>query len=32
VEVEAEPGEPENQEEMPVEGEETGEEINKQQD
>jgi hypothetical protein len=32
VELEAEPGEPENQEEMPVEGEEAGEEVNEQQD
>jgi hypothetical protein len=30
VEVEAEPGELENQEEMPVEGEEAGEEVNDQ--
>jgi hypothetical protein len=32
VEVEAEPGEPENQEEVPVEGEEAGEEVNEQQE
>jgi hypothetical protein len=32
VEAEAEPGEPENQEEMPVEGEEADEEVNEQQD
>ena len=32
VEVEVEPGEPENQEEMLVEGEEAGEEVNEQQD
>jgi hypothetical protein len=32
VEVEVEPGEPENQEEMPVEGEEASEEVNEQQD
>jgi hypothetical protein len=32
VEVEAEPGEPENQEEMSVEGEEGGDEVNEQQD
>jgi hypothetical protein len=31
VEVEAEPGEPENQEEMPVEGEESSQEVNEQQ-
>jgi hypothetical protein len=32
AEVEAEPGEPENQEEVPVEGEEANEEGNEQQD
>jgi hypothetical protein len=32
VEAEAEPGEPENPEEVPVEGEEAGEEGNEQQD
>jgi hypothetical protein len=32
AEVEAEPGEPENQEEMLVEGEEVGEEGNEQQE
>jgi hypothetical protein len=32
VEVEAEPSEPENQEEMSVEGEEASEEVNEQQD
>jgi hypothetical protein len=32
VKVEAKPGEPENQEEMSVEGEEAGEEVNGQQD
>jgi hypothetical protein len=32
AEVQAKPGEPENQEEVPVEGEEAGEEVNEQQD
>jgi hypothetical protein len=32
VEVEAEPGEPKNQEEMQVEGEEAGEEVKERQD
>jgi hypothetical protein len=32
VEVEAEPGEPKNQEEVPIEGEEASEEGNEQQD
>ena len=32
VEVEAKPGELENQEEMSIEGEEAGEEVNEQQD
>jgi hypothetical protein len=32
AEVEAEPGEPENQEEMPVEGEEAGEQVNEKQE
>jgi hypothetical protein len=32
VEVEVEPGEPKNQEEVSVEGEQAGEEINEQQD
>jgi hypothetical protein len=32
VAVEAKPGEPENQEEISVEGEEAGEEVNQQQD